>query len=1236
MDLTPYVPRLVLGREAELDEGPSVLELEGAMVAIDLSGFTAMSERLAALGREGAEEVTAVVSATFTGLLAVAYGLGGSLLKFGGDALLLWFDGEAAAHRATLAGHGMRARLRALNPVQTSRGAIRLRMTVGVHAGAFHFFMVGASHRELIVAGPSASATVRAESSADKNQILVTESVADLLPRSCTGELARGLTALRRRPPDVPAGAPNPVEPSTRAATFVPTALRDHLTAGGGAPEHRQAAVAFVHFGGVDEVVRADARDAAGRLDRLVRAAQQAAERHEVTFLATDVDVDGGKVILVAGAPVGHDDDAGRLLTAAHEIVASDHGLHVTAGVHAGALFAGEVGPPYRRVYTVMGDTVNTSARIMARAADGEVLASPDVLARSEILFELGDVVEFAAKGKAELLRAHAVGAPLGPRTAADSVELVGRAAELEALAAVSPGELLVMTGPAGSGKSRLLDEARRRADESGRRTSVVVADRLDSPWSAIRRLTTSSLDIADHQLTARLGVDDVGLGHAPPGFDAAACAAVRSALSDEALEATLVVDDTAVAALVARAVVAAIGDVATWIVDRAEELDHGSLLALTAMTELARAPALVVGAREAPSALLDRATRHLDLEPLSDDDAAQLIDRTSLRDLLPHERAELVRRAGGLPASILALMAAFDEAGELNDLPESLEAAATARIDRMSPPDRRAIRELATLGFRWPASLAEAIAVEIGPTLSAHLRNVDGTIEFVDPLLWEAARSGLPFRARRRLHSLVVGHLRQTDRPDLELLSYHAHEAGLAEDCWDAATAAAAEAIASFATAQAAVHLDRALGAAERMDVAPSPGELAEARLQLAVALDRLGHQDSAAETLRRARRLDAPLVVRLEIHFRTGELWEQRGHLVAAVRWYLRGVRLGAEAEPTSARSRAELARLRAAIATIRLRQQRLDEGEGLIEEAIDDARAAGDHDRLAGCLHVAAMIAEARGDVTVATELELEALELARDGSRPGLLAVIRNGLGWHAFQAGRWSEAAEHYAEAAEVLERWGSAMASAIVRGNAAQLLADQGHHEDALRLFEGAASTLRAIDVPFYEAAVAKYHGTCLAQAGRMREAEELLDRSLATFTDNGALAEAAETLVRRAEVRLLAGQPDAALRDLGEAADHLAPDLAPLAALLAAKARWASEGDEVARPLLERALAEAEHADAPFHVARARQALARLAIRTGGHTDDHLDTAQAIQQRLGIVASTVHPLPARGVTVRS
>ena len=44
------------------------------------------------------------------------------------------------------------------------------------------------------------------------------------------------------------------------------------------------------------------------------------------------------------------------------------------AGLDAGHVFTGDFGPRYRRTYAVLGDAINTAARVMARAEPGQIL----------------------------------------------------------------------------------------------------------------------------------------------------------------------------------------------------------------------------------------------------------------------------------------------------------------------------------------------------------------------------------------------------------------------------------------------------------------------------------------------------------------------------------------------------------------------------------------------------------------------------------------------------------------------------------------------------------------------------------------------------------------------------------------------------------------------------------------------------------------------------------------------
>src|SRR2546430_168513 len=226
--LKPYVPRLVLDWLRE-DPQAKHRRVEGTLAFVDISGFTKMTERLARHGKVGAEEVNDVLDLCFTRLLDIAYDSAGSVLKWGGDAVLLLFDGPGHAPRAARAAYGMRGALRQLGRLSTSAGFVSLRMSIGMHSGDFDFFLVGNSHRELLVTGPAASATVAMEQLATAGQIALSPATAALLPPECLGQLV-GEARLLRNEPASPIEIAQPVDAENLSlAECVPEIGRAHV-----------------------------------------------------------------------------------------------------------------------------------------------------------------------------------------------------------------------------------------------------------------------------------------------------------------------------------------------------------------------------------------------------------------------------------------------------------------------------------------------------------------------------------------------------------------------------------------------------------------------------------------------------------------------------------------------------------------------------------------------------------------------------------------------------------------------------------------------------------------------------------------------------------------------------------------------------------------------------------------------------------------------------------------------
>src|SRR5215218_10184111 len=192
--LLPYVPRL-LGRWAPTGDDDRHMRVSGTLVFVDISGFTRLTERLARKGKVGAEEMSDILSATFAGLLTEARDDGADLVKWGGDAILLLFQGPDHALRAARAAHRMRATLRVIGRVPTTSGNVTLRMSVGLHSGDFDFFLVGDPdiHRELLISGPGASVTADTEAAAAADQVGLSAATAALLePRLLGAPLLDG------------------------------------------------------------------------------------------------------------------------------------------------------------------------------------------------------------------------------------------------------------------------------------------------------------------------------------------------------------------------------------------------------------------------------------------------------------------------------------------------------------------------------------------------------------------------------------------------------------------------------------------------------------------------------------------------------------------------------------------------------------------------------------------------------------------------------------------------------------------------------------------------------------------------------------------------------------------------------------------------------------------------------------------------------------------------------------
>ena len=210
---------------------------QGSLASVDLSGFTRLSERLARDDVAGAEELNATINAQFEPLIEIAAGLGGDVLQFGGDALLIWYEGLQHERRAAASAWRMQRSLAEHGRVDTPAGAVRLRMSVGVASGEVTFALIGTTHRELLVLGPIATEAVELRESRFSRSDPGEQRDGLRSPRVAVAGVGDGAWRQRRAVDAVPTPL-RPVDPAD-ALAFVPPEVRPIVLADVTTAEHR-------------------------------------------------------------------------------------------------------------------------------------------------------------------------------------------------------------------------------------------------------------------------------------------------------------------------------------------------------------------------------------------------------------------------------------------------------------------------------------------------------------------------------------------------------------------------------------------------------------------------------------------------------------------------------------------------------------------------------------------------------------------------------------------------------------------------------------------------------------------------------------------------------------------------------------------------------------------------------------------------------------------------------------
>ena len=160
--LPVHLRRRLLGN-AGVPALPSEDRFAAALLFSDISGFTALTEKLQERGREGAEDIVALVGTVLGPAVDQVHRWGGSVVNFAGDGLFaVFFPDVSPVRRAEACAEGIRSSFEKLGLLSSSVGRIRLRMSQCIHWGTVTAMHVGRpGQRWCIVAGPAVRALAR-------------------------------------------------------------------------------------------------------------------------------------------------------------------------------------------------------------------------------------------------------------------------------------------------------------------------------------------------------------------------------------------------------------------------------------------------------------------------------------------------------------------------------------------------------------------------------------------------------------------------------------------------------------------------------------------------------------------------------------------------------------------------------------------------------------------------------------------------------------------------------------------------------------------------------------------------------------------------------------------------------------------------------------------------------------------------------------------------------------------
>ncbi len=381
------IPKFILKK---LKNGEFRGKFNGGVIFIDIIGFTKMTEKLMKSGKEGAEILSGIINEIFTPIIDVIYSHNGFISTYSGDAFTAIFEDKDSLN-TILAAESIKEIFKGFESRKTRFGMFKLSGKIGVSYGSINWGIIGKNHsRVYFFRGEVIKQAVEGQELCKANQIIFHKSIkpkiskASLTFREKTGNFfilksVKGIKRLTQKQKKI-----------KYSHDLVNQFFQIDLLPSQIPGEFREVISVFISF---EEIKRFD------KLDRILKWIINQVQIFGGYFSSIEFAEKGPHMFIVFGAPISHENDLVRSLNFIHSII-SRKDLNIRAGLTIGTAFAGFIGSKVRETYTVLGDIVNLSARIMTVSEWGEIWVPEIITGKIKDIYEIELIGKKSFKGK--------------------------------------------------------------------------------------------------------------------------------------------------------------------------------------------------------------------------------------------------------------------------------------------------------------------------------------------------------------------------------------------------------------------------------------------------------------------------------------------------------------------------------------------------------------------------------------------------------------------------------------------------------------------------------------------------------------------------------------------------------------------------------------------------------------------------------------------------------------------